>query len=95
MTGYAYSNFPTTPGVYDRSHNGSDDVFISKLDSTLSYLLASTYLGGINWENCYSLALDSSGNVYVTGSTESGFPTTSGAYDTSHNGNTDVFLSVD
>ncbi|GAN35363.1 SBBP repeat-containing protein, partial [Candidatus Brocadia sinica] len=60
----------------------------------LTTLLASTFLGGYYYETGQSLALDTSGNVYVMGFTMSpDFPTTQVAYDTSFNGYRDFFIS--
>ncbi len=88
------SDFPTTVGAYDEGHNGGLDVFVAKLDSTLSTLIASTFLGDINDENARGMVLDPSGNVYVTGHTgSSNFPTTTGVYDNQLNGISDVFIS--
>jgi len=76
------SDFPTTSGAYDRSQNGSIDAFVLKLNSNLTTLIASTYLGGLKQDFSHSLAQDDSGNVYLAGSTGSpDYPTTSGAYD--------------
>lgn len=99
VTGYTYSSdFPTISGAYDTSINdgteGVSDVFVSKLNSGLTTLSASTYLGGTSGEEGNSIILDNSGNVYVTGYTESSdYPITSGAYDTVHNSGKDVFVS--
>jgi hypothetical protein len=60
----------------------------------IDLLLASTYLGGASSDIGYIIAIDSCGDVFVTGGTRStDFPTTSGAYDTSYNYVYDVFVS--
>lgn len=99
VTGYTTSpDFPTTPGAYDRSFNGSRDAFVTRFNANGSNLLYSTFLGGSGIggnEDGFGMALDVVGKVYITGYTRaSDFPTTSGAYDTSYNGgDRDVFVS--
>jgi hypothetical protein len=90
----AATDFPTTPGVYDDSFNGFNDVFLAKLASDGSALLWSTFLGGSSRESGWDVILDPAGNPVVTGYTESaGFPTTSWTYDESYNGREDAFVA--
>src|SRR5258706_14171158 len=89
------SNFPTTAGAYDISHNGNFDAFVTRLNASggLSY---STFLGSVpgGGETGRDIAVDSGGNIYVVGYTNSSaFPTTAGAYDTTQNGDYDVFVA--
>jgi beta-propeller repeat-containing protein len=89
------STFPTTAGAFDTTHNGEPfDVFVTKLNPTGSALVYSTFLGGSNLDSGAGIAIDSAGNAYVTGTTESSnFPTTPGAFDTTFNGDRDVFVT--
>ena len=89
------SNFPTTAGAYDGSANGGSDAFAVKLNAAGSALVYSTYLGGSNQDYGYAIALDSAGSVFIAGKTASAnYPTTAGAYDTSHSGsNHDAFVT--
>ena len=96
VAGYTTSaDFPTTPGAFDTTSNGSYDAFVTKLDASGAALLYSTYLGGGNDDYGVGLAPDSAGNAYVTGATYSAnFPTTPGAFDTTLNGGgADVFVT--
>jgi hypothetical protein len=90
VTGYAYSsNFPVTSGAFQTSLGGTgiENAFVAKLNATGSTLVYSTYLGGSFHDLGAGIAVDSSGNAYVTGSTYSdNFPTTSGAFQTSLGG---------
>jgi hypothetical protein len=103
ITGYTASGntapqpfFPTTEGAYQTQCNGctspldTNNVFITELDPTGTVLVYSTFLGGDNGEGANGIAIDSSGNAYVVGTTYSGlsggnhidFPTTEGAFQT-------------
>src|SRR5207247_1172525 len=87
------SNFPTTPGAAQRTWGGAYDAFVAKLNATGTALVYATYLGGSNNDYGSAIAVDASGNVYVTGSTWSiNFPTTPGAV-TFGGGISDAFVS--
>ncbi len=90
------SDFPTTPGAFDPSYNGGDwDGYAAKLTSSGSDLIWSTYLGGSGFDIPTALAREPvSGDILLTGQTWGlGFPTTLGAYDRTHNGDTDAFVT--
>lgn len=95
LTGSTSSmTFPATVGSYDSSRNGGSDAFLTKLNTTGSGLVSSTFLGGSGDDFGRALAVDISGNGYVTGETSStNMPVTSGAFDTSTNGDIDVFVA--
>ncbi len=91
-------NFPTTSGALQTSPGGGEsDVFVAKLNATGTALLYATYLGGraSDTNQLGGIAVDSSGNAYVTGETSStDFPTTPGAFQTTYNGGLhDVFVA--
>jgi len=88
------SDFPTRPGCYDQAWDGSFDAFVSKLDHSLSNLLASTFLGGSGEDNAQAATIDGDGNIYVAGFTRSAnFPVTPGAYDSAYAAEPDVFIA--
>ena len=65
-----------------------------RLNAAGSALDYATFLGGSDGDRGYALALDAAGRATVTGSTwSSDFPTTPGAFDTSHNGGYDAFVA--
>ena len=69
------TNLPTVNPLQS-SANGLGEAFVAKLNAAGSALLYSTYLGGILYSSGNGIAVDSSGNAYVTGWTESlNFPT--------------------
>lgn len=88
------SNFPTTAGAYDRTHNGNADAFVCKLTAAGNALVFSTFLGGASYDEPFGLAIDAAGGIVIGGLTQSAnFPTTAGAYDATANGQDDGFVA--
>jgi hypothetical protein len=51
VTGFTNStNYPTTPGAFDRTFDGDVDAFVTKLNASGSALVYSTFLGGTGSE---------------------------------------------
>jgi hypothetical protein len=87
------ANFPTTASAFQTTYGGNSDAFVSKLDPNGSKLLFSSYLGGSDIDYGLALALDPSGNVFVTGSTQStDFPTVN-PVQSGNAGNGDAFVA--
>ena len=93
------TDFPTTDGALDRTHNGQNDVFVTKLHTDGSVLSYSTYIGGTQHDGGLCIAVEG-GLAYVAGETtvdgfSNNFPTTPGAYDTTPNGFTGGIVGTD
>jgi hypothetical protein len=71
VTGYtASTNFPTL-NPRQAVKSGGNDAFVTKLNSAGNTLVYSTYLGGSGNDQGKAIAVDSSGNAYVSGFTSS------------------------
>lgn len=103
VVGSTYSsNFPTHTPTVQSSLVGASNGFVTKLNSTGSALVYSTYLGGGTGDLATAVAVDSANQAYVTGATQNaGFPHTTGAFQTScgtdgtcNGGLDDAFVTV-
>ena len=94
VTGWTSSdNFPRTTGGAQGSRGGSLDAFVARLNSNLTQILQSTYLGGSGTDYACALAI-SGGEVYVAGWTSSdNFPRTAGGAQGSRGGSSDAFVA--
>jgi len=87
------SNFPNlTPA--QGTNSGAGDAFVTKLNSTGTAILYSTYLGGSDADSGSGIYVDASGDAFVTGTTSSAnFPTSSTAFQIIYGGNSDAFVT--
>jgi hypothetical protein len=95
ITGYTKSiDYDTTPGAFQTALAGAWDVFVTKLNSTGTALIYSTYIGGSSSDHGRDIAIDGSGNAYITGSTFlTDYDITSDAFQTDNAGDWDVFVT--
>jgi hypothetical protein len=92
------SDFPVTPGAHKTVLVGPSDAVVAKIDPSKAgelSLVWSTFLGGSGGEDGTGIAVDNSGNVYVSGVTNSGdFPTTVNAFSSTYSGGgSDAFVT--
>lgn len=74
------SDFPAS-NSFQNSNSGGQEGCVVKMDNQLSTIIWSAYLGGVNDDAIYSLALNDNDDIYVTGGTNSSdFPTTINSY---------------
>ncbi len=104
-SGYAYvtglsesSDFPVTSGAFQTTNKAAGsygpNAFVTKVNTTGSALAYSTFLGGDNYDFATAIAVDSTGNAYVTGFAGSlDFPVTKGAYSTMNGSGESVFVT--
>jgi gliding motility-associated-like protein len=87
--------YPLTTGAYQTNYaGGSCDIAISKYDTTGSFLIYSTYLGGNGTEVPNSLIVSSTNELFILGTSgSSNYPTTASAYDQTFNGGTNYTLT--
>lgn len=80
-------DFPVTASAFQQTRMSMTDAFVAKLGPTGSTLAYSTFLGGNNLDQAYAIAVDTAGNAYITGNTDSvDFPTTALAFQPRHAG---------
>ncbi|HKZ47453.1 MAG TPA: SBBP repeat-containing protein [Thermoplasmata archaeon] len=95
LTGFtASTDWPTTAGAYDTTHNGLDDAYVTKLSTSGSSLLYSTFYGGSGQDFGFGIAVDAAGDAYITGYTDSlDLPLTLGAVQSSRRGQVDALAA--
>ena len=81
VTGYANASFTTTTGSFQSAAlpklvGASKSAFVAKLNASGSALIYGTFVGGTNNDEAKGIAIDSAGNAYIAGVTNSiDFPT--------------------
>ena len=88
------ANFPVKTGSYDTSYAGDYDIFAAKFNEDDQAFDYCTFLGGSSYDAPFEMIVNATGCMIIGGSTDGGgYPTTTGAHDTSYNGYRDVVIT--
>lgn len=100
------TDYPTTAGAYDETHNGEADIVVTRISNNGTELIGSTFLGGDanDGRNAYSqnygdtyrgeIILDQNERPIIASfSLSDNYPTTFGAYQTTNQGEQDAVIS--
>ncbi|MBL4653007.1 MAG: gliding motility-associated C-terminal domain-containing protein [Flavobacteriales bacterium] len=87
------ADFPIAGGGQQSTFGGAQDGIVFKLNSNLTTMQWSTYLGGTDFDAAYGMQLNDAGDLYVVGGTQSSdFPTTGGVFNSNSIGGVDGFI---
>ncbi len=83
VCGTAYSSeLPASVGAYQTQLKGTANAFVAEISANGSQLISATYVGGSSYDQANGIAYDSSGNIWITGATDSAdFPITANAFE--------------
>ena len=86
--------WPVSPGAFQATFAGSVDVGVNKYSPDGVTLIYSTYYGGSDEDLPHAMIVNDDNELIIAGTTEStNLPTTGGAYDPTHNGGRDIFIT--
>jgi len=92
------SDFPIRGSAFQSTSGGAQDGVLIKLNSTLSNIIFSSYLGGNGNDAAYVLSVSPNGNIYVAGGTESNAATfpgnEAGTIGPNNNGGVDGYVCI-
>ena len=94
VTGVTFSSDFPTASPLQATRGGGGDAFVTKLGPGGSALVYSTYLGGSGFDSASGIAVDASGNAYITGFTDSTDLPTAAPLQAASAGSGDAFVAM-
>jgi hypothetical protein len=93
LTGQATSTDFPLQSAFQTTLKGTSDAFVTEFNPAGSALVYSSYLGGTGADNGNAIALDTSGDAFVTGAAASGFPVVGSTATAFQGGTSDAFVA--